>query len=440
MNAGCRVAINLHENCLKKLRESLAEKLGDVEINYGSFLAPGTYGSFEEMDSIVPSNGRVRDDLHSYIGEFPFASFVAGFLSLELNDKLAFDGNSEHRKLTNVPEYENCAAVSDRLVKEFESLPWAYNFSFRLPVSFSRIFCEYVKDFNLSDDVFIRSGNSMGDEFPLVSEIELRDKSIASNYGRIDLFTPVKPEWEIDRAYLCVRVYGFVGKYIHSEPVVRAIDAMRAFYGLCCAERLMRSGNGYVSMSSRERYLTHRFENGEWRVEDFGSIEERHADAIGDLILDDLGGRTANDEDFARRMKNELKSIGVAYRSGDRARNVMLGAQWLFDVLCGTDELLQFVQAAVVMEILLGDKASSDQTGLGELLANRCAYLVADSHTQRREILEMFRKIYEVRSKIVHRGKSRLNNAERELFATLRWLCFRVIQEEVKLLEKDGRQ
>jgi hypothetical protein len=65
----------------------------------------------------------------------------------------------------------------------------------------------------------------------------------------------------------------------------------------------------------------------------------------------------------------------------------------------------------VAMEILLGDKAVSDLMGLGELLRNRCAYLIGDSQTQREEILDEFKKIYEVRCQIVHRGKSRLPGA-----------------------------
>ncbi|ALL66806.1 hypothetical protein K788_0003050 [Paraburkholderia caribensis MBA4] len=107
------------------------------------------------------------------------------------------------------------------------------------------------------------------------------------------------------------------------------------------------------------------------------------------------------------------------------------------DSYCGTDELLQYVQAAVVVEILLGDKAVSDQTGLGELLANRCAYLIANSHSMRNEILEVFRKINDVRSKIVHRGKSQLTKSERYLFFRLRWICSRIIQEEVRLIANE---
>jgi hypothetical protein len=90
------------------------------------------------------------------------------------------------------------------------------------------------------------------------------------------------------------------------------------------------------------------------------------------------------------------------------------------------------------MEILLGDKAASDLMGLGELLRNRCAYLISRSHDEREKILEDFKGIYAVRSHIVHAGKKKLNAKERELFVELQWMCRRVIQEEVKLLQRKG--
>jgi hypothetical protein len=102
----------------------------------------------------------------------------------------------------------------------------------------------------------------------------------------------------------------------------------------------------------------------------------------------------------------------------------------------GSDEMLSFVQAAVVLEILLGDKATSDVIGLGELLRNRCAYLISRSPLERERILSDFARIYDVRSKIVHEGKKRLNLDEWKLFSRLRWICQRVIREEARLLAR----
>lgn len=76
---------------------------------------------------------------------------------------------------------------------------------------------------------------------------------------------------------------------------------------------------------------------------------------------------------------------------------------------------------------------------LNVLLRNRCAYLIGNSQEDRAELLEWFRKIYDVRSQIVHSGKHWLSASEFELFARLRWICRRVIRKEIDLLQADEK-
>lgn len=59
---------------------------------------------------------------------------------------------------------------------------------------------------------------------------------------------------------------------------------------------------------------------------------------------------------------------------------VRRASQWYFDSECGSNELLQFIQAPVCLEILLGDKTTSDVLDISELFSNRCAYLLATDH------------------------------------------------------------
>ena len=85
------------------------------------------------------------------------------------------------------------------------------------------------------------------------------------------------------------------------------------------------------------------------------------------------------------------------------------------------------------LEILLGDKASSEATGLMVLLKNRCAYSIGRNQAERNWILTKFDEIYDVRSRIVHRGHRRLTKAERMLFFLLQDLVRRTICHEIKV-------
>lgn len=95
--------------------------------------------------------------------------------------------------------------------------------------------------------------------------------------------------------------------------------------------------------------------------------------------------------------------------------------------------MLAFIKATICLEILLGDKKLTDIVGLGKLMSNRCADLISTSQKERNEVLNDFDKIYATRSRIVHSGKDRLTNTEREDLFTLRWLCSRVLSKEIDL-------
>jgi len=56
------------------------------------------------------------------------------------------------------------------------------------------------------------------------------------------------------------------------------------------------------------------------------------------------------------------------------------------------------------------------------------------------KILKEFKEVYDVRSRIIHRGKAKLSLRERYLFWKLQWMCRRVIQKEVELFQEDIRR
>lgn len=430
--------LDLHPNCQAQLRTALGDALAKATVRHGMFLTPMTSAYLFLAQSALPTTGRVHARMQKLIGEAPFVDFASGTLSRELNETQEYQTEEGPISLSSIPMYADTSALADRLVSSFNSLPWQYTVTAPLPPSFSQVFCPHVGRFDLSDTVSIVCGDdALSSMFPLASGIEKRDQAIAGGGLLSSLLIPSKASWKVDRAYLQVRVEGFIGKYTSTEPLLDAISVLRAFYGLGLALRLFKPSTSYQAYPQKEKLYVHRRIDEKWVIEELHELESHHSETIRDLKLHDLDGSLDSDAKLAGWMKLQLTAMRSVLRASNRAQNILLGAQWLLDSHCGADELLQFVQAAVVVEILLGDKASSDLTGLGELLSNRCAYLIANSHAQRDELLQDFRRIYEVRSKIVHRGKSRLLMNERTLFNKLRWMCRRIIQEEVELLQKD---
>lgn len=431
------MSLNLHPDCQAQLRASLTEQLANASVRNGIFLSQITTISLFLAQSALPTTGKIHARMLKLIGESPFVDFASGTLARELFETQRYQAEDGPLPLSSLPAYADLGALASRLVADFNSLPWQYTVTAPLPLAFSELFCSNIKHLKLSESISISCcDEAFSSTYPMTSGIEKRDQSISGG-GLMSLFMSGSKKWDSDRAYIQIAVEGFIGKYTTTEPLLDAIGLLRAFYGLGLALRLFKPSNSYQPYPQQEKIYIHRRINDAWVIEEAHQLELRHSETIRDLKLHDLDGALDTVEKRTGWMKKQLSAIGSAFRTEERSRNVLLGAQWLLDSHCGNDELLQFVQAAVVIEILLGEKASSDLTGLGELLANRCAYLIATSYGQRNELLEDFRNIYAVRSKIVHRGKSRLMMGERTLFNKLRWMCRRIIQEEVELLEKD---
>jgi hypothetical protein len=94
-------------------------------------------------------------------------------------------------------------------------------------------------------------------------------------------------------------------------------------------------------------------------------------------------------DDLIRYVTQRMRPV---FSNSEDATLLRRCSQWHFDSQCGSNHLLQFVQATVAVEILLGDKAASDVVGLGELLANRYAYSLARTSQQRQEMLQEFKR------------------------------------------------
>ncbi|WP_156455720.1 MULTISPECIES: HEPN domain-containing protein [Stenotrophomonas] len=222
-------------------------------------------------------------------------------------------------------------------------------------------------------------------------------------------------------------------------PVVAdALEEAQAFVGSLVAHRLLHvSPLGQLFETERDHsFLVTERNNGAERLVMKGrhSIDFARRFAGGMRLAtlrrtDRPDDRTEVRAEVVRLAKMLDKENGHRRHAG-----LVLGAKWLLDSYLGNDRILSYVQATVALETLLGDKAESDVVGIGALLANRCAYMLATSVVERRELLSSIKEIYRVRSKIVHEGQSRLAESQQYRLNQLRRICGRVIEHETKLI------
>lgn len=436
------MALELHPDCKSRLIEVVAEGLSLIKVDNGCYLEPKSVpAGLGKAENVIPEKGPLRDQLVEYVGDYPVSEFIIDILGTELREKNEFVGDTPSIALTHLEGYGDPEATAKFLVDQLESLPWKYTLSIELPVKLRDLFQGDFVEFSVADHVRLVTHKADLDErFPLMSEDENRNKRI---YGEGTILTDrIDPEWSENSVYFQIDVNGFVDTYGTTMPAVRAKYILRSICGLAIATRLFRY-KLFVSpfgLSPKNHIYVHKHYDGASEIVGRFDLEDHSSSAFNGLELNDLDGRLKDDADKKKWVVERLHDMRAVLSAGERSEKILLASQWLFDSYAGKDELLSFVQTMVVLEILLGETDSPDEIGLGELLRNRCAYLIGRTHNERSYILGEFKKIYRVRSQIVHRGKSRLTPDERVLFTQLRMMCRRVIQAELDLLKADIAQ
>ena len=400
-----------------RLVEQLTEELGNATVFANAIVSTWSLRGLSGIKSL-PNNGELTDLLRRFIGDDPFATFVIDELDVSFIGP-GVDREAAEAPLSTYEGYRDLGVVASSMVDSFSTLPWSYCLTIRLPNSFGELLIREVGDYDLSPRHRIVSGKTLQANFP---QLERQTGLMSLMMGS----TPTSA-WHEDSAYLHVATEGYF-RNKQTEPFLSARDDVLTFFGLGIALRLFNE-NPFETPDSEGKptnFYVHRLISEVWSAQSTLNIEDHYRDGFVRIALMDADPTVINEK---------LDRIGSVFRS-ENGKNIALSARWLFNSTCGKDALLQYIQAAVAIEILLGDEDADPNVGLTTLMANRFAYSIAKTPLARTQLLKMFRDIYRVRSKIVHRGKSRLNQEELRLFRALQMLLRLVIDNEQRLLER----
>jgi hypothetical protein len=432
------MSLNLHPECKARLIKVIASQLPNMVIKNRIFLDQKSVMGLIDAESILPQTGGVKEALNNYISESPVFDFVYDSLSKELYELQKYSLDSPELMLTDVERYKDSAATASKLIDAFDSLPWKYGMTIQFEEDLSATLGRLIGNYSISDAFRIVTPDvTFSNKFPLPSGTKIKNRSLGGRPSLYDYAIPIPQEWKGGAAYVQLETDGFVGQFGDTATVERVISEVKAFCGLATALRLFKLSYKYNPTKENSEILVHQKVGDSWIIQRTLELDANISSTFSELVLDDHDGRLNSDAKLSAWALSILGSIKAVFSNRKKAERIILASQWVYDSYVGSNELLSFVLATVAIEILLGEKKVSDHIGLGELLRNRCAYLIGKSQQQRERILSEFQEIYDIRSKIVHRGKSRLGDHERMLLHKLQWMCGRVIREEINLLEKD---
>lgn len=416
--------LTLQQACSDNLIQKISEALNSVTVSYGTHIDFASLLSLFNLDESLP-NREYRETVQEYIGEPAVFDFVVTELGQRIRDKFEYSTDKNTKNLTDLEGFEDIDSLATDLVNKFQTLPYSYVFTVSLN---NKIVGDLPKgSYQLGPTIkLIRPDDEFAAKFPFPEN--------GGSTSLLGIATPGSSDWDQDKLYLQLEIDGYFTGLSQSGQVDRCRKQTKSIVGMLIAERLVKvtSSTNTVSESKRD-ILVHREEGDDYHFVSQVKLDTNLASLIAGLEFDSVNDSLTTTEQFTRHIQTTAEKIDGAMRAPQEIVNRLTSSsRWLVDGYIGDNNLLGFIQTTVALEILLGDKAESDDIGLNKLLSNRCAYLISKDHEQRKDTLKKFRAIYDIRSRIVHRGQESLKSGERVLFQHLRWMVGRVLQEEMK--------
>jgi hypothetical protein len=435
--------MELHQNAKEQMLRDLHDDLGHLVIKNGQFIdRVSAFLSFYRANKVLPTQGKLKRSLEQWIGDFPFVEFCSDFLADELLLYGTYIAGDNSKLITELPGYEDVDDLSKRLLTAFESLPWSYALTLELGTNILPPLPEDATSYALGGNTHLNASNLfLAQEFPSGSSDEVIQKRFAAGGGINALLIQQPFEWKPDAAYFQAQVEGFVGPFGGGTPLDTATTGLKSFLGLGLGMRLFTHEDKYDRTPRRREWIVHRRAADQWELRQKLRLDDEDSRVLSELGLWNRFGANYPEDQKLPWLKSVLARVSAALRS-DHSSTLRLASQWFWDSHKGNDEVLRYVRRMTTLEILLGEGADTSEASLGELLGNRLAYLIGKTHKERTETLAEFKKIYNIRSRILHRGKHRLVGEERYMMARLQKLCEKALDEEAKIVatpEKSAR-
>lgn len=379
-----------------------------------------------------------KEKIETYLGERPLFSLTVSMFTDELVS-ISPEVKAKKDRLCELPKYSDIENLAQKIVTMLMKLPNQYVAVIALPQDISEVMYRNNVPPIIGQKLAIIGawqGKQNGYPYPItVAHIKPPQNSLTDllsmkpTSGNLTGIQQLEINTQsIPISHLHVKIEGYIDDWGSRQPLKHLTTIFKAFFGLA------------IGMEVLER---------NWKSTDSSQLLiDMYQQSTAGFIKIGLDTIGSSDSALIRRIRinnveverltQDLRTIVQILDKDETLPQIALAGRWLFDSYSNDDALMGFMQLAICAEVLLGTEDGGE--GLTALLANRCAYLIANSSKERDDLIAEFKNIYKVRSKIVHRGLGALKENERNQFQRLRMICNRILQREIQLAIKDSPQ
>lgn len=228
---------------------------------------------------------------------------------------------------------------------------------------------------------------------------------------------------EASRQCICFRELGYVGDSDENKLYLTIVSDVKQFlYLACMGGAANRYGDCKVNSVNEFKFR-------------IAIADETNKTLVRRLCPESISRllKQIKFKSEKRRLKNVLSPAANFIYSVDPNTNpIKFAIEWAFDAMVSEDETTGFINRCVAIEAILGE-GKSDDVGLTATLSDRCAYLLGKSFSKRKHYREKFKKMYVLRSKIVH-GRKKLEKADEEQIEFQKEILDSIIFQELENL------
>lgn len=119
--------------------------------------------------------------------------------------------------------------------------------------------------------------------------------------------------------------------------------------------------------------------------------------------------KKSSEEQFKSVLLNIFKkSAQLAKQKSEHVNPIKSAIEWAIDSKAEENRTLSFIQNCIGLECIIGEDMG--EMPVTNTLADRCSYLIGTDPKSRKTIREKFKKLYKIRSKLVHGNVAKLSD------------------------------
>ena len=245
--------------------------------------------------------------------------------------------------------------------------------------------------------------------------------------------------FETEGAFVVIRAAGFASNSLQHSAVREAAATLKVTLRLGGIRKVFSEGQ------RRRRPISITFPPTlESEVSHFASVRqvssgETSRIKLGSGLSRYLDGIRWNDRrgtELAEDMQHLSDPLKMMYSTDaeNNVRSIRRALEWQFDAICDEDATTRFIKHCIGLEALLAEQ--SEEMGITEQLADRCAFLLGDTADERAKRRTMMREVYRLRSKIVHGSVSGLSHKDTLISSRAENLLSSLLAVELDSVEK----